>query len=243
MSEQPLPPSGEDAEGARFDSYAAEYDAALAKGISVSGEDKNYFALGRVKWLSRRLTEISFSAASALDYGCGTGSATPFLLDELGLQKLTGVDISRASLEIARGQYSESGKATFQTIADFTPRADFDLAFCNGVFHHIFPDARVEALDCVFNALRPGGIFAFWENNPWNPGTRWVMSRCPFDDDAMPIAPPAARRLLQGAKFEILRTDFMFIYPRVLKALRPTEAVLAPLPLGTQYMVLARKPI
>ena len=22
-------------------------------------------------------------------------------------------------------------------------------------------------------ALRPGGLFALWENNPWNPGTRW----------------------------------------------------------------------
>jgi hypothetical protein len=31
-----------------FDAYAATYDAALAQGISISGEDKNYFARGRI---------------------------------------------------------------------------------------------------------------------------------------------------------------------------------------------------
>ena len=31
-----------------FDKYADDYDAALAEGLSVSGEDKDYFARGRV---------------------------------------------------------------------------------------------------------------------------------------------------------------------------------------------------
>ena len=38
------------------------------------------------------------------------------------------------------------------------------------------------------DALRPGGLFAFWENNPWNPGTRLVMSRIPFDRDAITLS-------------------------------------------------------
>jgi hypothetical protein len=25
------------------------------------------------------------------------------------------------------------------------------------------------AVDYVYRSLRPGGLFAFWENNPWNP--------------------------------------------------------------------------
>jgi len=44
-----------------------------------------------------------------------------------------------------------------------------DLAYCNGVFHHIAPDARPEALAMIRDALKPGGLFAFWENNAWNP--------------------------------------------------------------------------
>jgi len=33
---------------AAFDEFAGDYDSALARGISVSGEDKMYFARGRV---------------------------------------------------------------------------------------------------------------------------------------------------------------------------------------------------
>jgi hypothetical protein len=117
----------------------------------------------------------------------------------------------------------------------------FDLAFCNGVFHHIPVDQRHAAASYVYNALVPGGMFALWENNPWNPGTRYIMSRVAFDKDAITLTPPETRRLLRGAGFEIVRTDFQFVFPHVLRALRPLERVLAPLPFGGQYLVLARK--
>jgi hypothetical protein len=35
---------------AEFDKYAADYDCALAEGLSISGEDKHYFAQGRIAW-------------------------------------------------------------------------------------------------------------------------------------------------------------------------------------------------
>ncbi len=37
---------------AEFDSFGRDYDASLAEGLSVSGEDKDFFARGRVQWLS-----------------------------------------------------------------------------------------------------------------------------------------------------------------------------------------------
>ncbi len=40
-------------ETAEFDAYAAEYDAALSQGLSVSGEDKSFFARGRIICLRR----------------------------------------------------------------------------------------------------------------------------------------------------------------------------------------------
>ena len=87
---------------AEFDAYAAEYDALLARGISISGEDKNYFASGRVVWLARCLACLQKHPRTAMDFGCGTGSATPFLLNELKLDELVGVDASVQSLAIAR---------------------------------------------------------------------------------------------------------------------------------------------
>ena len=110
------------------------------------------------------------------------------------------------------------------------------------MFHHILPHERTAAVDYIYRALRPGGLFAFWENNPWNPGTRYVMSRIPFDRDAITLTPPEARHLLRASGFEILRTDFLFIFPRMLNWLRCIEPFLARLPLGTQYQILCRRP-
>jgi hypothetical protein len=67
------------------------------------------------------------------------------------------------------------------------------------------------------------------------------MHRIPFDRDAQPLSSPAARRLLQAGGFEILQTDFWFIFPRKLKWLRGLETGLARWPLGAQYQVLCRK--
>lgn len=41
-----------------FDEYAADYDAALGQGLSVSREGKNYFARGRIAWLGNRLQQM-----------------------------------------------------------------------------------------------------------------------------------------------------------------------------------------
>jgi hypothetical protein len=48
--------------------------------------------------------------------------------------------------------------------------------------------------------------------------------------------------LLRSCGFEILRTQFLFVFPRALAKLRPLEPALARFPLGAQYLVLAKKP-
>jgi SAM-dependent methyltransferase len=153
---------------------------------------------------------------------------------------LVGVDISAKSLEVARRSY-KCWNANFLLFGDYLPRAEMDLAFCNGVFHHIPPEQRAASVSYVFRALSPGGLFSFWENSPWNPGTRYIMNRCPFDKDAITLSPPEARRLLQAAGFEILRTDFLFIFPHILRWLRGLEPLVARLPFGGQYQILCRK--
>jgi SAM-dependent methyltransferase len=224
-----------------FDAYASKYDAALARGLSVSGEDKNYFARGRILWLARCLAGLQKGPRMALDFGCGTGSATPFLLNQLGLYSLLGVDASVRSLAVAR-RTNDDLRVRFVSLARYRPEGLFDLVFCNGVFHHIAPIDRAAALEIVYSSLRPGGLFAFWENNPWNPGTRYVMRRIPFDRKAITLSPPAARHLLREHGFKVLRTDFLFFFPRFLAWLRPLEFRLARLPLGAQYQILCQKP-
>jgi SAM-dependent methyltransferase len=221
-----------------FDRYATGYDAALAHALTVSGENKEYFARGRVTYLKDCLDRLNVSVKSALDFGCGVGSGSSLLAELLGADIL-GVDVSAGSIDEAR--HSNPG-VRFLTLDRYTPAAEFDLAFCNGVFHHIPPSERLEAVGIVFRALRPGGLFAFWENNPWNPGARYVMARCEFDRDAVMVSPPEAKRLLRDGKFEIVQTNFLFIFPRLLGFLRRCESRLSRWPLGAQYQVLCQKP-
>lgn len=224
---------------AKFDDYSDNYDAVLAESQRVTGEDKHYFAHGRIEWLARRLRALGKSVDTVLDFGCGTGTAIPYLHELLGPELVWGVDVSEQSLRTAERDFG-SECTRFQGLEDFDPAGDLDLVYVNGVFHHLALDERPAALDAIRRSLRPDGLFALWENNPWNPGTRYMMDKCSFDDDALPINPRTARAMVRSAGFEVIRTDFLFIFPRVLRGLRPLEPMLATLPLGGQYMVLCR---
>jgi SAM-dependent methyltransferase len=224
-----------------FDQYAADYELALAEGLSVSGEDKNYFTRGRIAWLVHCLRQLAEEPRSAVDFGCGTGSATPYLFDLIGVESVLGLDVSAKSLDVAQRTY-ESERTQFIPFNQYQPSERADLVYCNGVFHHIPLNGRAAVVNYIYRLLRPGGLFALWENNPWNPGTRYVMSRIPFDRDAITLTSPETRRLLRAGRFEILRTDFLFIFPRVLRWFRCVEPIVTRLPLGAQYQVLCRKP-
>jgi SAM-dependent methyltransferase len=239
VNDNPHPTSGE--EGAVFDAYAARYDAELNKGLRLSGEPKEYFAKERMLRLRERLEEYGCRPSAALDFGCGTGTSTPYFFDILGVRSLRGMDPSDSSLEEGRRRW-RGLEVTFAKDPSGWAHS-CDLAFCNGVFHHIPLASRSEAFVQVREILQPGGLFAFWENNPWNPLTRLAMRLVPFDRDAIPVFPHEARRALRDHGFEILRTDYAFFFPKALSRLRFLEPWLRWLPLGGQYLVLCRNPL
>jgi hypothetical protein len=78
-----------------FDTYASDYDNALARGMSASGEGKDYFARKRIEWLRYCLGESSLPMRRIMDFGCGTGSSTPFFFELLGVEQLIGTDDRR----------------------------------------------------------------------------------------------------------------------------------------------------
>jgi SAM-dependent methyltransferase len=224
-----------------FDQYAENYDEALNQGLSATGEGKDYFARRRIQWLTQCLSELGEHPYRLMDYGCGDGSTSEFLLAMNDESSVIGLDASGKSLELATRKY-EGKRASFYPITQYEPRGELDLVYCNGVFHHIPIAERASAMDYIWRSLRPGGIFSLWENNPWNPGTRYVMSRIPFDHDAITLTPPEAARSLQTVGFEILHRDSLFYFPKQLKWLRWIEPHLSGLPFGGQYHVLCRKP-
>lgn len=224
-----------------FDEYSEDYDSSLAESLSATGEDKDFFARGRIAWVAKCLNNLNAQPLAAMDFGCGIGTATPYLMELLKVESVLGIDASVKCLEVAERTWA-SEKVRFALLDQYQPRPEIDFAFTNGVFHHIPEAKRASAVNLVYRALRPGGLFAFWENNPWNPGTRYVMSRCEFDKDAITLTPSSARSLLKAGGFEVISTNFLFIFPRALRLLRGIEPLVSHLPLGGQYQVLCRKP-
>ena len=223
---------------AEFDQFALNYDDALNAGLAATGESKEFFACRRVEWLRARLDELRIRPRSVMDFGCGPGSTSAILRELLGAERVFGVDVSNDLLSVARHQHPG---ITFLTPDGWPRGLEVDLAYCNGVFHHIEPVDRPESLRFIRKALRPGGIFALWENNPWNPGTRLVMNRIPFDRDAQLMTSGRAVELLRSEGFNPLRVDYAFIFPHALRALRPLEPLLSAWPIGGQYEVLTRR--
>lgn len=252
---------------ATFDAAAADYVQQLEHGIALSGESAEYFVEGRVAWLTRYLQQPTssrgtarFSQTSAfsptlevtlataataqptvLDFGCGVGNASRALLSRLNARHMIGLDCSAASLRVAASRHPAS---VFKWTVDGGEIAteSVDIAYTSGVFHHIEPEMRQAELVKIWGWLKPGGVLALFENNPWNPGTRWVMSRIEFDRDAQCLSPIETKQRLTRAGFICLRTRSLFYFPRPLSWLRPLEKILSLAPLGAQYVVLAQRP-
>jgi SAM-dependent methyltransferase len=216
-----------------------EYDALLNQGLRLTGETKHYFAAERIRDLREQLA--SFEPRRILDFGCGIGDTALQLAAAFPDSQVLGVDSAVAAIDHARERYANE-RISFDTLEAFEPRGDFDLCYCSGVFHHVPKTERTRALQLIWDALSVGGRFALFENNPWNPGTRIVMNRIPFDADAEPLTPPEAASLLRGATWQLLGAPrFLFYFPRWLAPLRRLEPRLVHIPFGGQYYLLAAK--
>jgi SAM-dependent methyltransferase len=226
-------------DGAEFDAWVEGYDEELRRGMALSGETPDFYAGERVSFLAACLRELGHHPGAVLDYGCGMGSTSTHLARLLAPATLVGVDESCESVKRAARDFGAS--AWFMPLQDLPPEPRFDVVYCSGVLHHIQPDGRRGALAYLSARMRPGAIFALWENNPWNPIVNIAMNRSPIDRNAVQVPPPGARRLVRSAGFELLRTDFLFYFPRALARLRVLEPALRKVPLGAQYQVLCRK--
>jgi len=220
---------------------SAEYDSMLDKGLQLSGEDKFFFIKGRINDLKHQLP-ADFNPLQILDFGCGIGDGSFGLHEAFPNANISGADTSTEAMEYTKSKFAHL-PFRFLTLDQLGKEENvFDLCYVNGVFHHIIPEERSTALSLIRNSLRPGGYLALFENNPWNPGTRLVMNRIPFDKQAQTINYINCRTMLRQAGFEnIIAFRFLFYFPRQLKWFRSLEKYMTHLPLGAQYYALARK--
>ena len=60
---------------------------------------------------------------------------------------------------------------------------------------------RLRLTQSVCKVLRPAGMFAIFEHNPWNPVTRAIVRRCPIDVNAILMRSSETAALLAEVGF------------------------------------------
>ncbi len=225
-----------------FNEYASSYREDLERSIAFSGATADLFISLKadllVDLVARQLGDPA--RLSVLDVGCGVGETHRFLEGRLGA--LHGVDIASESVDKARERHPWAGYRTCKP-GEPLPYEDgeFDLAFAICVVHHVPPEERAAFFSEMQRTVRPGGVVAIFEHNPFNPLTRKAVNSCAFDEDAVLVTRRRTRGLLRDAGLERVEAPYIVFFPREGERLRAIERRLGWLPLGAQYYVAARK--
>ncbi|BCH17448.1 MULTISPECIES: class I SAM-dependent methyltransferase [unclassified Mesorhizobium] len=222
-----------------FDSYKSNYGEAVAGSIRFSGLRHDFFLIAKADLLRRLVVErgLRQGGVRALDIGCGVGSLHPYL--EGAFESLDGCDVSEQSILRAS---QDNPCVTYRACT--TPRLPygdgaFDLAFASCVVHHVAPASWLDFFREMRRVVRPGGVACIMEHNPYNPLTRLAVLRCPFDQDAVLLNAAKARSLFQETGFQDIRCEHFLLLPSARPFARRLERLLAPLPLGAQYVCSA----
>ena len=229
--------SGDDRKRSQtIDLYADDYDVALTRGTSVSGETKDYFVQRRIEWLRDCLIRLSAPVAASWISVAAQVRGSRFFFDILGVENFVGIDQSPKKFGGGENNLwfrTEPGFLLFDEYEPCDEVVDFVMGFFIIFRQWSAPPLWITSYDrCAL-----GGYVALWENNPWNPGTRYVMSRIPFDRDAITLAPAEARQLLR--RFGGFDKDVLVYLSKI--HFRWVEPFCSRLPLGTQYQILCRK--
>ena len=226
-------------EAAEFDQFADEYDRQHRANIAVTGEAPEYFSEYKIRELRLALGD---GVKTILDFGSGTGNSLPFFQKYFPAARVTGVDPSQRSLDIAAARFPGLAQGKVMAGERIPARDDgFDAAFSACVFHHIDHAEHVRWLAELRRVVRPGGTLTIFEHNPYNPLTVRAVNTCPFDVNAKLISARIFAGRYRAAGWTRLKLRYHVFFPRALAFLRAAEPGLAWLPLGGQYSLTATK--
>ena len=218
---------------AEFDRFAEEYHDQHVKNVAVTGEGPEYFAEYKIRKLRQVVDRSGIGVARICDFGSGIGNSIPFFRTHFPQASLTSCDVSERSLALSKQRYPDSTNYVLIENDCIPAESDvFDLVFSACVFHHIPHDEHTMWLRELYRITKPGGLIAIFEHNPFNPLTVHAVNTCPFDVNA---------KLLFARNLASPRIRYNLFFPRGLALLRPIEDKLGWLPLGAQYVALARK--
>jgi len=225
-----------------FDDYVQTYQKEVQDSINFIGQDVDFFIELKAD-LIIELTKRNFGDLSnikVLDIGSGIGLTDQFLTTEI--KNLYGIDVSGGAVENAKNRNPSVRYMSYD--GERLPFEDnyFDLAFAINVMHHVNPLQWENFVNEMKRVIKPGGIMAVFEHNPFNPLTRLAVSRCEFDRDAVLLSHNKIKSLFKSVHLEFLEDAYIVFFPFKAKLFRNIEFFLRWLPLGAQHYIAGRKP-
>jgi ubiquinone/menaquinone biosynthesis C-methylase UbiE len=223
-----------------FDRHAATYASAVNDAIAFSGLDVDTFVRAKLFHLRRIFSRYGISTSDrVVDVGCGVGTYEMNLVEDW--PNISGIDVSEESVALARQNCAAASFSAFDGKQMPFESGSVAAAFAICVWHHVPVEHWSLFLAEIFRILRPGGILAVFEHNPWNPLTRWAVERCVFDKDAVLLSMPQARRRMIAAGFKLPQSEYILSVPATKGIAGQIDRWLGSVPTGAQYLVVGRK--
>jgi len=231
----PPPPRG-------FDEFGPDYNERLDACLrGLGGRDGRYYNRLKCDGLLRLARKYlgDTRVRDFLDLGCGTGLTERTIAPEFRFG--VGLDMSPG---MVRAAGDAPGNCAFALgDAGRLPFADrsFDLVFSFTMLHHLEDPTLAAMLPEVRRVLRPGGLMAHFDHNPYNYLTRQVAKYCDFDQERAILRPlRQVKALARGHGFTVVESGYLAFIPAALSFLEPLERLFRPLPIGGQYYLAAR---
>lgn len=219
-----------------FDDFVYEYNNILSNQVKFFDSNGSYFAEYKIQEVSRIL---EIKPGKILDYGCGIGRSFEFFKRFFPEAELYGMDSSGESLNYSRKNYPYVYILDTEKILEH--KHSFDLVFVSNVFHHINHKDHSSEINLIYNLLKSNGELIVFEQNQYNPVTKYLIKKCPFDKNANLIKKNIMTKIIEESGFCVKKASYSLFFPSKLRFLRQVEKYLGKIPLGGQYYVYAKK--
>jgi SAM-dependent methyltransferase len=96
----------------------------------------------------------------AMDLGCGPGRNSIFLANQ-GFE-VDAYDISEVAIQWAQERAEEKGLSIHfecKSVFEISSVENYNFVYDSGCLHHLLPHRRIQYLDMIFHAIKPGGYF------------------------------------------------------------------------------------
>lgn len=224
-----------------FDNLRDNYEDEMCRAMRGVPIEHAFFIRAKAKKVESLAARFrgDSSRVRLLDIGCGAGLVEQFL--RIHNAEITGLDVSEPLLEKARENVQGCRFTHFDGQSIDDEDNSYHLVFAINVFHHIAIKNRIQLLMEMWRVLRPDGLLALFEHNSWHPITRFVVSRCSFDRDAVLLSRSNACSLLRTVGLHHIESSYMIFLPWSIGINRVLERALGWLPLGVQYYAMGIK--